>query len=81
MPVLQQLASYQDRILQKAGEFSSKLATFAAQGLAAETKGTAKFFLLLYVMLYAIYKFLTDGRHCRIGSSPIRRLLRRTNDA
>ena len=33
-----------------------------ARGLAAGARGTAEFFLMLFVMLYAKFNFLIDGR-------------------
>ena len=60
-PHLKQLLPYQDEILTKAGELAAKTGTLVAKGLAAGAKGTATFFLLLFVMLYAMFFFLVSG--------------------
>jgi predicted PurR-regulated permease PerM len=39
-----------------------KIATFAVNSLATGTRGTARFFMLLFVMLYGIFYFLKEGR-------------------
>jgi predicted PurR-regulated permease PerM len=44
------------------GELGGKAASFAVTGLASGTRGTARFFMLLFVMLYGIYFFLQQGR-------------------
>ena len=62
IPWVAKLAPYQDDVLAKAGQLSGKAATFAIDRLATGTRGTAKFFLLLFVMLYAIFYFLKEGR-------------------
>ena len=62
IPWIAKLAPYQDKILTKASELGGKVASFAVAGLATGTRGTAKFFLLLFVMLYAIFFFLQEGR-------------------
>lgn len=61
-PDLQKLLPYQDAIMEKAGELASEAGSFVAQGLADSAKGTAEFFLMLFVMLYAMFFFLIDGR-------------------
>ena len=60
-PHLKQLLPYQDEILTKAGELATKAGAMVATGLAAGAKGTATFFLLLFVMLYAMFFFLIHG--------------------
>ena len=61
-PHLKRLLPYQQQIIEKGGEFASKAGTWMADGLAAGVKGTAAFFLAIFVMLYAIFYFLSDGR-------------------
>ncbi|MEW5764657.1 MAG: AI-2E family transporter [Acidobacteriota bacterium] len=56
------LAPYQDQILEKSGEVAARAAEFAADALAAGALGTARFLLLVFVMLYAMLAFLTSGR-------------------
>jgi len=60
-PHLKQLLPYQDEILTKAGELAAKTGSLVAKGLAAGAMGTATFFLLLFVMLYAMFFFLIHG--------------------
>jgi predicted PurR-regulated permease PerM len=61
-PMFQRLVPYQDQIVEKAGQFAGKAASFLAQQVGAATKGTAKFFLLLFIALYAMFYFLKYGR-------------------
>lgn len=62
IPGVARLAPYQDEILAKVSELGGKMASFAVSGLATGARGTARFFLLLFVMLYAIFFFLKEGR-------------------
>ena len=61
-PYLKQLLPYQDEIVTKAGQIAAKMGTFVADGLATTARSTAEFFLMLFVMLYAMFNFLIDGR-------------------
>jgi predicted PurR-regulated permease PerM len=61
-PDLKRLLPYQDEIITKAGQLAAKAGAFAAEELAAGALGTAEFFLMLFVMLYAMFCFLKDGR-------------------
>ena len=61
-PYLKQLLPYQDAIVTKAGQLAAKMGTFVADGLATTARSTAEFFLMLFVMLYAMFNFLIDGR-------------------
>ena len=61
-PHLKRLLPYQDQIVEKLSEFAAKAGGWIAAGLAAGVKGTAAFFLSLFVMLYATFYFLTDLR-------------------
>ena len=61
-PHLKRLLPYQDQIVEKLSEFAAKAGGWIASGLAAGVKGTAAFFLSLFVMLYATFYFLTDLR-------------------
>lgn len=56
------LLPYQDQIVEKAGQFIGKTSSFLAQQAAAATKGTAKFFLLMSIALYAMFYLLKRGR-------------------
>ena len=62
IPWVANLAPYEDKILAKAGEFGGKAASFVVTGLATGTRGTAKFFMSLFVMFYAVFFFLKEGR-------------------
>jgi predicted PurR-regulated permease PerM len=62
IPWVAQLAPYQADIMAKAGELGGKAAHFAVNSLATGTQGTARFFLLLFVMVYALFFFLQDGQ-------------------
>ena len=50
-------------ILSKAGEFVSRAGSFLVSKLAEATRGTALFFFQLFIMLYAMFFFLLDGRN------------------
>jgi predicted PurR-regulated permease PerM len=60
-PTFKKFLPYQDEILSKGGELAAKAGSFVAAGLAAGARGTAEFFLLLFIMLYAMFTFLIDG--------------------
>ncbi len=62
LPFLEALAPYQDQILAKAGELAGRTGSFLVNSLAAMTRGTATFFFLLFIMLYAMFFFLMHGR-------------------
>jgi len=61
-PVLRELLPYQDQIVEKTGQLAAQAASFVAQQVVAATQGTAEFFLMLFVTLYAMFPFLKDGR-------------------
>ena len=61
-PVLRKLLPYQDQIVEKAGQLAGQAASVVAQSMVAATQGTARFFLMLFVTLYAMIYFLKDGR-------------------
>jgi predicted PurR-regulated permease PerM len=56
------LQPYESQILQKLGELAGSAGGFLVNLLAAATRGTVTFFFLLFVMLYAMFFFLRDGR-------------------
>ncbi|MFO7937901.1 MAG: AI-2E family transporter [Kiritimatiellia bacterium] len=58
---LESLKPYQDDIINKAGQLTSKAGSLVAQGLAAGIKSTASFVFSLFIMLYAMFYFLMDG--------------------
>ena len=49
------------KIIAKVPQLAAKAGTFVAEGLAAGAKGTAEFLLLIFIMLFAMSYFLTDG--------------------
>ena len=49
------------QIATKLGELAGKAGGYLVKGLSAATKGTASFFLNLFVMLYAMFYFLRGG--------------------
>lgn len=56
------LVPYQTQIYSKLAELTSMLGQFLLASLAAATRGTASFLFALFVMLYAMFFFLRDGR-------------------
>jgi predicted PurR-regulated permease PerM len=62
LPFAERLAPYQDQIASKLAEFAGKVGTFLVNSIAAGTRGTAVFFFHLFVMMYALFFFLIDGK-------------------
>ncbi|UCC85477.1 MAG: AI-2E family transporter [Gemmatimonadota bacterium] len=62
LPFADRLDPYRDQIVQKLGEFAEWVGGFLVVTLAATTRGTAAFFFQLFIMLYAMFFFLLDGR-------------------
>ena len=62
IPALEPLIPYRDQILAKLGELGGHLGSFIVAALTAVARETATFLLLLFVMLYAMFFFLIDGR-------------------
>lgn len=70
------LLPYQDQIFAKGNELAAKAGGWVAEGFAAGVKGTASFFLGLFVMLYAMSYFLISGRDVldtALGYTPVSR--------
>ena len=61
-PALSRLEPYRETIITKAGELAGRTGTFLVNSLAAATRGTAVFLFGLFVMLYAMFFFLLDGK-------------------
>ena len=61
-PHFKALLPYQDQLIEKGNQLAAMAGAWVAEGIAAGVKGTAAFFLTLFVMLYAMSFFLTDGR-------------------
>lgn len=62
LPFFDQIQPYQDQIMVKLGEFAGNIGNFLFNGLAAATSGTASFFFQFFIMLYAMFFFLLNGR-------------------
>ena len=62
LPFIEQIRPYQDQIMVKLGEFAGNIGNFLVNGLAAATSGTATFFFHFFIMLYAMFFFLMNGR-------------------
>jgi len=60
--LLDRLAPYESLILTKLGELVGNIGTLVVRLLASAARGTAIFFLMLFIMLYAMFFFLIDGR-------------------
>ncbi len=62
LPFYDRLAPYRDDILQKAGQIAGAVSNWLVDALSNATVGTVQFLFLFFVMLYALYFFLTNGR-------------------
>jgi predicted PurR-regulated permease PerM len=62
LPFYASVEPYRDDILHKAGEVASSISNWLVGALSNATLGTVQFFFLFFVMLYAMYFFLTNGR-------------------
>ena len=62
IPFLDQLAPYTDQIAVKIGELAGNVGNFLVSNVAHFTAGTVAFFLHMFIMLYAMFFFLLDGR-------------------
>jgi predicted PurR-regulated permease PerM len=62
LPQLRVLRPYRDQILPKLGELASEFGSLSVQFVTEAARQTATFTLMLFVVLYAMYFFLKDGR-------------------
>ena len=76
---LKSLLPYQDNLIEKGHELAAKAGTWMAEALATGAQGTGTFLLLLFVILYATFYFLTDGRAILDQSLAVRRFRTRTS--
>lgn len=60
-PTWQQLLPYQPEITAKASQLTSQMATFVAERVVVGAIGTARFFFMLSITLFAMFCFLKDG--------------------
>jgi predicted PurR-regulated permease PerM len=51
-----------DRVMAKVGELAGRVGAFLVNSVGALTRGTASFFLGMFILLYAMYFFLVSGR-------------------
>lgn len=56
------VAPYRDDLLARAGRAASAVGSFFVNALTAATRGTVQFLFLLFVMIYAVFFFLRDGK-------------------
>lgn len=62
LPFRDQILPYRVEITEKIGEAAGKMGTFLVKNVSTVTQGTANFLLDLFIMLYAMFFFLTQGR-------------------
>ena len=62
IPYWDQIAPYRDLAFQKAGEMVGGISGFLINSLSSATVGTANFLFMTFVLLYAMYFFLMDGK-------------------
>lgn len=62
IPSLGRLEPYREQILGKAGEAVGTIGAFVVGGLSAATRGTINFLFHFFIMLYAMFFFLADGK-------------------
>ncbi len=62
LPLGDRLEPYRGILLERMGDITRRLGTFLVNSVANLTKGTVQFLLQLFIMLYAMYFFLIDGR-------------------
>jgi predicted PurR-regulated permease PerM len=62
LPLMDRLTPFQDQITSKLADWASRIGDFLVGTLAATTRGTASFVLQLFIMLYATFFFLLDGK-------------------
>lgn len=61
IPGLERVLPNSEQVVAKAGEVASSVGSFLVRNLAQFTRGTVGFFLQLFIMLYAMFFFLSDG--------------------
>lgn len=62
MPFYEELLPYRDEILSKAGQMVGNVSSFLVSGISGFTKGALETIFLSFIMFYAMYFFLKDGR-------------------
>ncbi len=61
IPFVDKLQPYTSQIVSKLGEFAGYVGSFLFNSLSGATRGTAKVFLGVFIMLYAMFFFLISG--------------------
>ena len=61
LPFYEQIEPYRDVIYQKAGEAVGATSRFLIDGLSSATLGTVNFVFMLFIFLYTMFFFLSDG--------------------
>lgn len=62
LPFRDEILPYRVQITEKLGEATGKIGSFLVKSASAATQGTASFLLALFIMLYAMFFFLVQGR-------------------
>jgi predicted PurR-regulated permease PerM len=62
LPFYDRIEPYRGQILERLGELASGVSQFLVNGLSAATRGTVGFIFQFFIMVYAMYFFLIDGR-------------------
>ena len=61
LPFQETLETYQEEIVQKAGQIVDSISTFMINSLSAVTLSTVHFLFLFFIFLYTLFFFLLDG--------------------
>jgi predicted PurR-regulated permease PerM len=61
VPLHEALKSFDETILNKASQATTKIGSWLVSNLSSATKGTLDFFLSLFIMFYAMFYFLIHG--------------------
>lgn len=67
LPFQERLQPYTQQIASKLGEAAGSIGKFLFNSISAGTRGTATFFLNLFIMLYAMFFFLMQGESMGSG--------------
>lgn len=62
LPFADAIRPFQEQIGQKAGELATSVGSLVLQWLQGVTTGTVRFIFMLFIMLYAMFFFLKDGK-------------------
>ncbi len=62
IPFYERLGPYKNQIIAKVGDVAGLTGRFLVNSVAAATRGTVTFLLNLFIMLYAMFFFLRDGK-------------------